>query len=69
MKFNIRVIGGARPSVQNSFVSKIPWTSMFGCLNMFLGQAVFMQKVGLSQAHGIRPKTAFFMSLVVLITG
>jgi hypothetical protein len=37
MKLNIRVIGGARPSVQNPFVAKIPWTCMFGCLNLFLG--------------------------------
>jgi hypothetical protein len=66
MKFNICVIDGARPSVQNPFLAKITWSCMFGCLNLFLGQATFVQKVGLSQAHGIHTKTAFFVSLLCL---
>lgn len=46
---------------------KISRACVFGCLNLCLGQAAYVQNICLNQISGIRPKAAFFVSLATLV--
>jgi hypothetical protein len=61
-----RVFGWVRAPAQNFGDAKIRQLGVFGCLDVCLGQATLVQNIGLSQARGIRPKSAFHASQAAL---